>query len=386
MRRLAGRLAALLLGLAVLLAGAAAVLEHRARAQLRPPLRSAHMPFVGAPLERTVITAGPGVPGLPPRTVNFTTNSLGLRADELDLEAPRAGLRVLVLGGSVTECLLLDDADAWPHLLQETLKSRLNAPVWVGNAGASGQMSLDYIVHAKVLVPKLAPDLTVVMLGGNDLQAYVEGRLFPASFDTEAATLRYAQRLYPAAPTALARLEPSYAWALHRRDRDAEHLDVTDAYTQRKARRNASPRSDDLPDFEDALDVFTANVRQLAVALRQAGTTPVFLTHPSLWRDDLPPEAQAALWAGYDCLDCPAPHYRSEKALARGMAALNGALLDVCRRERVECLDLAPKVPKTLESFYDDGHLLEAGSRVVANAVADFLVERMLVEVSDVPP
>jgi lysophospholipase L1-like esterase len=370
-------LMAIILGVA-----AFAVFEERdARATLRPAAQRQRFPYVRAPFTRTDVTISAPVPGLAPRSIAFTTSTLGLRADELDLEAPRQGLRVLTLGGSVTECFLLDDADAWPHVLQDTLAARTHAPVWVGNAGASGQMSLDFIAHAKVLVPLLAPDITVVMLGGNDLQAWVEGRLFPAAFDTDDATRRYAERLYTGASPALRSLEPSWALARLRRDLNAEAVDPTGFYAQMKARRNAATRSDDLPDFEDALDVYAANVRQLATALRQAGTTPVFLTHPSLWRDDLPPEAQAALWAGYDCMDCPAPKYRSEKALARAMEQLNRALLDVCRTERVECLDLAPKVPKTLDSFYDDAHLLEAGSRIVANLVADFLVERMLVEV-----
>jgi lysophospholipase L1-like esterase len=367
---------ALLVGVAAF----AAFTERQARATLRPPVLRERFPFLRPPLTRTEVVISAPVPGLAPRAVSVTTNSLGLRADEFDLEAPRTGLRVLALGGSVTECLLLDDAEAWPHRLQENLAARTPGPVWVGNAGVSGHMTLDYIVHAKVLVPALRPDVTLVLLGGNDLQAYAEARLFPASFDSEAATKSYAERLYTRVSAAQLGLEPSYAWALFRRDRDATVQDYTRFYAQMKARRNAAARSDDLPDFEDALDVFAANVRQLAVALRQSGTTPVFLTHPSLWRDDLSPEAQAALWAGYDCMDCPNPHYKSERALGRALAALNAVVLKVCREERLECLDLAPKVPKTLEAFYDDAHLLEPGSRAVADAVADFLVERMLVD------
>ncbi|MBK6531982.1 MAG: hypothetical protein IPF99_20965 [Deltaproteobacteria bacterium] len=48
--------------------------------------------------------------GLEPRRVVVRTNALGLRGDDLDLADHQTPSR-RHLGGSVTECLLLDDAD-----------------------------------------------------------------------------------------------------------------------------------------------------------------------------------------------------------------------------------------------------------------------------------
>lgn len=58
------------------------------------------------------------------------------------------------------------------------------------------------------------------------------------------------------------------------------------------------------------------------------------------------------------------------------MAQFNARVLKVCRDRRLECIDLDRYVPRTLESFYDDVHFNESGSRLVAEIVAQHL-ERM---------
>ena len=50
----------------------------------------------------------------------------------------RINYRILTLGGSSTECLVLDQTEAWPQLLQDRLNETNKYQVWVGNAGQSG--------------------------------------------------------------------------------------------------------------------------------------------------------------------------------------------------------------------------------------------------------
>jgi lysophospholipase L1-like esterase len=57
------------------------------------------------------------------------------------------------------------------------------------------------------------------------------------------------------------------------------------------------------------------------------------------------------------------------------MHAFNNVLRDVCRLPDVACRDLAAAVPARAEYFYDDMHLSEAGARLVAGLVTDWILE-----------
>ena len=80
--------------------------------------------FIWKPrMERTFHPAPEFMPGVT-GVSTFRTNSQGLRADEL---TGQEGRRILALGGSTTECLYLDQSEAWPRLLQDLLGEALDA-------------------------------------------------------------------------------------------------------------------------------------------------------------------------------------------------------------------------------------------------------------------
>jgi hypothetical protein len=58
------------------------------------------------------------------------------------------------------------------------------------------------------------------------------------------------------------------------------------------------------------------------------------------------------------------------------MRRYNARLLDSCRERDAECLDLAERIPRTTEVFWDDVHFTEEGARRVADLVAGYLLER----------
>ena len=61
-------------------------------------------------------------------------------------------------------------------------------------------------------------------------------------------------------------------------------------------------------------------------------------------------------------------------------------MLDVCREEGVDCLDLAALIPKDTSAFYDDCHFNIAGNAKVAAAVTDFLAARLSKRSSQISP
>ena len=117
-----------------------------------------------------------GLPGVRGRNT-FSTNNAGFRGDDIAYPKPAHEYRVFMVGGSTTECLILDDDDAISTVLQRELQARLpkGPTVRVYNAGKSGDRIDDHlsmIVHRLIL---LRPDMLIVFAGINDLRAAMYG-------------------------------------------------------------------------------------------------------------------------------------------------------------------------------------------------------------------
>jgi lysophospholipase L1-like esterase len=369
------RIARVTLGALSLVSAVLACAEIHLRRTIHPPPST--FPFPQPALHRSFVEVSRPVLGLTPRRVEVRTNALGLRGDDLDL-SDRQTARVVTLGGSVTECLLLADRDAWPRRLQDVLAARLHRPVWVGNAARSGEQTLDYVAHARVLLPALQPELVIVMPGGNDLQAAVEDRLLPLDLTDPPALARYAARLYE--PVDASGLGPSYVSFWIERYLTRSTYDFAPLYGRMAARRRAAQSLDDFPALSDSLDVYRANLTQLVAALAQLRPRPrvLFLTHAALWKPEMSDRERAVLWAGYTCMDCERAEYYSPATLARALDAFNRELLSVCAASGVSCHDLASSLPRTQNTFYFAAHPRVGGPRLVAHTVGEAIIHQGL--------
>jgi len=366
-----------LMALIVLFVAGAPSAELWLRHHLHPPDERSHV-FLREPLRRMTVSVSRDVPGLAKRETLFTTNSLGVRGDELDL-SHHGAFRVMTLGGSVTECMVLSDDDAWPHRLQTELATRTGKPIWVGNAARSGEMTLDYIAHAQMLLPAFDPDLVIVMPGGNDLQAMAENRYFPIDLSDLRTLSQYTARLYARGDTLL--LEPFFAYYMFERYLNTEVEELGPLYATMKARRYAAKKLPSIPELDDAIDIYRGNLRTLYTMLSRLRGMPkiVFMTHPFLWHEGMTVDEEKSLWAGYTCLGCPTQQFYAHQALAAALTQMNQELLTFCAAHDLSCFNLEAKLPKTLDNFYDDGHLNERGAALVGQQLSAFIVENGLV-------
>ena len=374
------RLAYGVLGLMTVLFVGYGVAEAAFRWSISEPV--APFPYVWPPKFHQKVSIERPVPGLQPRETTFTTNALGLRGEELNIHADENVTTIMTLGGSVTECLLLNDWDAWPYIVQTHLSDATGKDVWVGNAGRSGQNTLDYVAHAQVLVPAIDPDIVVVMPGGNDLQAAAEDRLLPLNVLDPTVLRNFASKLYqPAAAQAFEAMEPSYTLFLLKQRIHPSTVEYSEFYRAMKSARFNSPKLDQIPDLEDHLETYRNNLDQLVEAIsRLDGPKLVLMTHPFLWKDDMPDEELRTLWAGYSCMACDDRVFYSRQALRDALEAFNAVTLDVCNESGLPCFDLEPAVGKNLGHFYDDAHLTAAGSQHVGRLVADFLLDQGVIQ------
>ncbi|MBI1791511.1 MAG: SGNH/GDSL hydrolase family protein [Acidobacteria bacterium] len=306
----------------------------------------------------------------------FSVNEAGLRGPPM----PREGVyRIVTIGGSTTECLSLDDSEEWPGLVMRYVNAASPARrVWVGNAGVAGYTAVHHLRFARELASIRQADLWIFLPGVNDLALALAAGGAPTDVNLERAAEQviHARFVQGHLFTHFAWLDRLLVWQLGRlaAGRPPGPLlrhDFRGFHGQlRKGRARA--RRAALPSLEAANAEYAGRIAKLCAECRQSGKRCLFLTQPTIWRSDLPPEAEALLWFGYT-RDAGGVGYLSPGDLAQAMAGYNEALLRVSRQNGMESLDLAASIPKDTSAFFDDCHFNENGARMVALAIAQYL-------------
>jgi hypothetical protein len=330
------------------------------------------------------------VPGTMPGITNvarFQTNSEGLRGDEMSA-GPQ--YRILAIGGSTTECMLIDQEKAWPGALQSRLKSLGRQDVWVGNAGKAGMSTREHYMHMKYLLPQLPGiDAIVILAGCNDFMrrliedekydplfldhyAAWEPRLIRGAFsETPYYPGKYRFRTGYYDETAIGSLYKKFLYVRSQRDLKQDEQGVFFVRLREK-RQEALEVVERLPDLAPALGEYRRNVNTLIDMAQARSIRIIFVTQPFLWKPGMTPEEQNLLWMGW-IESLKSRRYYSAEALSNGMDRYNRVLMEVCRERGVECIDLAGRLPKDTTIFFDDVHFNENGSLRAAEVIYGYL-------------
>ncbi len=270
------------------------------------------------------------------------------------------------MGGSTTQCFYLDDHETWPSLLQSKLKAT-GWNVWIGNGGLDGHSTRGHIVFMEDLVSKIRPDAVILLVGINDLQYSLdeERRLHGSRYDrTSWLTVVYrrsrlAQTLYAWGQVFLGRA------VLVRRSGHGN-------FEPRPVTGAAPAIPGDIRTLLPGLPEYRANLERIIELARTSGVRPIFLAQPLLFEDS---EYWRRVQGGFYWVSTKRPPLPAA-TYWRMLDVYNRELLAVCARVRVECFDLAAQVPHSPEYFYDAAHFTENGAELVAQRVAEFLLQR----------
>lgn len=303
------------------------------------------------------------IAGISPKGV-FSTNKWGMRGDE-----PPADWKdyytVITIGGSTTQCFYLDDKKTWSYILQDNLR-KTKPKVWVGNGGLDGQTSRAHIIFMRYVISKVKPDAVVILCGINDLTLSLdEDRRLNGNFMEKANWKRWIfahSRL----------LQVLYIY---------KGIIFNDFFVVKTtASRNFDPKplndplaanKQDVKALAVSLEEYRSNIKEIISIGKSSGVKIIFLTQPIIF-DDTP------YWRGIEGSFYWVKNNEyalSAAAYYRMLSIFNKELMDICRENNVLVYDLASAIPHSEKYFYDTVHFNEAGSRMVADKVAEFMLK-----------
>lgn len=275
----------------------------------------------------------PRINGLDP-VVFYSSNSIGFRGPEPPKKWDEA-TTIVTIGGSTTECSLLSDDSTWPAKLYKKLGP--NVPnLWLNNAGMDGCSSYGHLILMRDYIVKLKPDYAIFLVGINDLVkssfSNEDGFLINRSEAWWRKLLKKSEfittmsNLYEAIKSQKAKV----AHGSNPNDYKNNDLNVADSNiriaTEEKLKKF-------IPEYinrlKSILDICKAN-----------GIKPIFITQPKF--DDV----NAYSW--------------------QVMEKYNDAMIGLCSKENVPCIDLGRQMPKELSLYYDQIHYTNAGAERIA--------------------
>lgn len=329
----------------------------------------------------------PGIEG----DSRFSINSSGVRGDEF---TPDQWYRILAFGGSTTECLYLDDRESWPYLLQEALNAgATRRGVWVGSVGKSGNATPHHVLQIEALLPQYPRiDAVILLIGVNDFhrRLVLDRNYRPyhwGSLESRMEIVYTAFDTFPGTYPGGSFFERTEIWRNASRVSTPSFDSAETGFIQggagaiyaqlRAKRRSARVIRRELPDLSTAIGEYSQNVNRIVDVAAKHGTRVILLTQPTLWKVGLREELRDLLWMGFVGRQAGGDgQYYSIDALERGMGVFNETLLAICRDRKIDCVDLASRLPKDTSVFYDDAHFNEGGARKVAEPLAAYLLDR----------
>jgi lysophospholipase L1-like esterase len=327
-----------------------------------------YVPSYRAPSTTWVFRAETGLPGMRNDPVRFTANNLGFRGDSLVTPKPPSEMRIFMVGGSTTECLILDDADAITSILQQRLARRGFPNVRVYGAGKSGDRSYDHVALMVHRVVHLEPDLVIVFAGVNDLLAGINNvdYLHLRRNDTSGKQRRVEALAMLATELQLPRLIGA---ALKRRSYRNEAENVT---WESNVRRMVNLRSA-LPVAKSPLlpapDAYARNLMTIAGVAKAHHVPLVFMTQATSWNSAIDHAVEQWHW-----MNAGSEARFTAEWMDAAMEIYNDAMREVGTRHQVPIFDLAAEIPKSLEFFYDDVHFNIRGADEAGRMLSEFLV------------
>ncbi|MGZ5302988.1 MAG: SGNH/GDSL hydrolase family protein [Bacteroidia bacterium] len=309
------------------------------------------------PANKRYIYKNDRIPGLDEKIIH-TKNSLGFRGAEMPANFNRK-ISIIAVGGSTTECYVINDGKDWPSLVQKNLYKEI-PDIWMNNAGFNGHSTFGHNVLLKEHILKLRPDYMMFLVGINDVERDDLVNMDSISLATDL----YKGRNWKGKIIDLFELSSTivnlyYTYEAHTLQiydvlytPDSDTLTLS--YEQQLAELNKQHKY---------LKAFKNRLLKLVNLCEVNNVTPILITQPTL------------LGSGYDSVT--RIDYNKVKHLTRNgfvqwlvLEQYNQETRNVGKETNTFVIDLGKKLPKKSVYFYDAIHFTNAGAQKVAEIVA----------------
>ena len=281
---------------------------------------------------------------------------------------PEPDFKIVFLGGSTTECFSVDEDKRFPYLVGRLLEADTAKKINTYNGGKGGNLSLHSI---NTLINKVVPmraTCAVFMHNINDLNnmLYVGGYWGPVR-DVIVVPQREPSRR-PVGPVSWKSVIPNIVRAIgDMRGGPSAGVarDEWKAYRGRKVRFDMAALESD----------YRKSLRTFVGVCRTWGIIPVLMTQASRFTDSLDATYSHSYFNAR--ITAQGLDYPTFKSL---FDRFNDIIRETARENDVMLIDLAERVPKSSDYFFDVIHYNNRGSVLVAGIIArqlrDVVTER----------
>lgn len=327
--------------------------------------------FVSLPanLHSTIDVRIQDAPGIRPGLRHISTDARGFRVMPAIDYANKRGARIVAIGGSTTEDIMLGDDSTWTHRLQQGLKARKHE-VEVINTGVSGLRAANHLATLQVTA-SLKPDLVLVLVAGNDWNKQIRDRFEPNRDPYRPPELRRSPlggliARFLVMPLR-ARLTGQSSWDQHL------VVDKPDGFNSDKPRRSLERATKH--EFRPATvaDGYRQDMQAISKACKDMQLRCLFITQPHAYSEAASEELRRLFW-----MTPPYASYTLDLGSMMHVAALyNRFLAELAQRDGHALCDVATGMEPSIRLFYDDMHYTDDGAARVAELVLP-CVERQL--------
>jgi hypothetical protein len=295
------------------------------------------------------------------KIISTSWNHVGFRG-ELPPNNFAGCLSILAVGGSTTECTLVSDAKTWCDILAGKLKERFR-PVWLNNGGLDGHSTFGHTILMKDYVLKIKPKVVLFLTGANDIglaassvwdQTYrkeerIRGLLAPfwEGLINHSLVMSYVvnfRRYFRAKRMGLIHSIFDFT--------NLEQIDISQEKSQELLQEHQ----------EKYLKGYGDRLERLIEISRAHDIEPVFITQPTVLGDLIDPLTGVNL-AKVHCF------FADGETMWKLLELYNDVMRNICREHHVNVIELARKMPKSTEFYYDTYHYTNAGCQKVAEIV-----------------
>jgi lysophospholipase L1-like esterase len=294
------------------------------------------------------------------KEITHSRNGLGFRGPEAP-EDINAVPSLICVGGSTTECYYLNDGEDWPAQVLAELKTSI-PNIWVNNAGLDGHSTWGHRLLLTQHIYKLKPKFVLMLSGINDL-----GRADISEYDTK--QVKKEEDYSPGIREWLIRNSQilntirTIRMGLQAQKQGVNHTDL-DLTRQEKLEVPALKADSILISHEKMIRSYGKRLETIIQECKEHQIQLILMTQPMLWgysKDTI---------TGVDLSNIKIDESVNSALRWRIMEAYNAEAKAIAQKSGIPIIDLANKLEKSSEYFYDEIHFTPAGAQRIATIIS----------------